>query len=113
MTEIFENPGPALPLPVGTTLTIATKDQDWQDSGTPGFWIKPLFEYAGTKQRTWLMKVDPGADAPLHTHVGYEQIYVIEGSFSDGINSYTAGDFAIRAPDVPHSATSTEARWSC
>ena len=68
MAEIFTNETTALPRPSEGTLVCRTAQADWQDTGTEGFLIKPLFEDAGSGQRTWLMKVEPGALAPPHAH---------------------------------------------
>lgn len=102
MAEIFRNASTALPRPENETLMTRSQAAPWQETGTPGFLIKPLFEDATKGQRTWLMKVDPGAEAPLHAHDEVEQIFVIEGTFYDDENTYGPGDFAIRAPGVPH-----------
>ena len=106
MTEIFKNASSALPRPVAETLVARTHGSEWQDCDTDGFWIKPLYEDAASGQRTWLMRVEPGATAPAHAHDETEQIYVIEGSFYDDENTYRAGDFAIRAPGVMHTGGS-------
>ena len=108
MTEIFQNATAALPRPIAETLVARTHGSAWQDCGTAGFWIKPLYEDAASGQRTWLMRVEPGASAPSHAHDETEQIYVIEGSFFDDQNTYRAGDFAIRAPGVMHTAGSDD-----
>lgn len=102
MAEIFRNTTTALPRPAGGTLVARTQDAGWQETGTEGFLIKPLHEDDASGQRTWLMKVAPGAEAPPHAHDEAEQIYVIEGSFYDDENTYGPGDFAIRAPGVVH-----------
>ena len=102
----FEPAGAGLQRPTQSAQTLCNSDQAWLDSGTPGFLIKPLFEDAGSGQRTWLMKVEPGAYSPPHEHEQLEQIYMIEGEFSDGSNTYRAGDFLIRAPGVEHEASS-------
>ena len=79
---------------------------DWRPSGTPGFWVKPLVEDAEAGVRTWLMKSDPGASSSLHSHDGeIEQIYVLEGHFSDAEASYGPGDFVVRAAGAPHLTT--------
>ncbi len=102
MAEIFRNAATALPRPHDGTLMQSAQDMAWQETGTEGFLIKPLFEDEATGQRTWLMKVEPGAEAPPHAHDTAEQIYVIEGAFHDDENTYGPGDFAIRAPGVTH-----------
>lgn len=78
---------------------------DWRPSGTPGFWVKPLVEDAEAGVRTWLMKSDPGASSVLHAHDEIEQVYVLEGEFSDADGTYGPGDFIIRAPGAPHLTT--------
>ncbi len=108
MTEIYRNTNSALSRPIAETLMIQTQESAWQDCGAEGFWIKPLYEDEASGQRTWLMRVDPGATAPFHTHEETEQIFVIEGSFYDHENTYQVGDFAIRAPGVSHSAGSKD-----
>lgn len=85
---------------------------DWRPSGTPGFWVKPLVEDEAAGVRTWLMKSEPGAASTLHSHDEIEQIYVLEGSFSDGEGSYHPGDFIVRAVGAPHLTTCAEGSLS-
>ena len=108
MAEIFQSDATALSRPASGTLVSRTQDMGWRETGTEGFLIKPLFEDAGTGQRTWLMKVEPGALAPPHAHDETEQIYVIEGSFYDDENTYGPGDFAVRAPGAVHTGGSRD-----
>lgn len=75
---------------------------EWQECGSPGFVIKPLLEDAQAGLRTWLMKTEPGATAAMHQHAEIEQVYVLEGSFSDGMATYGPGDYIVRAPGAPH-----------
>lgn len=110
MTELFQRtPGGEVPvLPAEGTVTVRGTDGDWQPGGVEGFWIKPLVEDSASGQRTWLMKVDPGASAPLHAHQEIEQIYVLQGAFHDQHTTYHAGDYAVRAPGAMHSAGSRQ-----
>ena len=108
MTEIFTSKGLALGLPSLGTLVKSSSQENWETSGTDGFWIKPLFEDQESGQRTWLMKVDSGAESPMHAHSEVEQIFVIEGSFFDQDRTYQTGDFAIRAPGTMHTAGSED-----
>jgi len=96
----------ALPRPAAQTLNRLASELEWQESEVEGFHIAPLYEDAASHQRTWLMRIDPGAFAAQHSHTEQEQIYVLEGQFSDGINDYAAGDFAVRAAGQAHTAYS-------
>lgn len=106
MSELFHSDGGGLPRPDSGTLMTRTAGLDWQSSGSDGFLLKTLHEDPATGRRTWLMKVEPGAYSPPHAHEEFEELYIIEGSFSDGENTYHAGDYAIRAPGAMHEAHS-------
>lgn len=93
--------GDVLKVPVSGSAVLRGGGE-WRPSDTPGFWVRPLVEDAEAGVRTWLMKSDPGASSALHAHDEIEQIYVLEGSFSDAEATYGPGDFVIRAPGAPH-----------
>lgn len=81
----------------------------WQPTDAEGFWVKPLFEDSERGEKTQLMKVDPGAFAPMHTHPGeLEQVYVLEGSFYDQDATMGPGTYCCRAPDAAHEAGSKD-----
>lgn len=79
----------------------------WQATGYPGFWIKPLYSNPASGERTMLMKVDAGAFADTHAHAGeFEQVYVLEGVFYDQDGVLETGAYCCRAPGAPHSGGS-------
>lgn len=53
-----------------------------------------------------LLKYDPGARVPRHTHPGYEQIFVLRGSQSDENGEHAAGSLTINPPGTAHSVSS-------
>ena len=81
---------------------------DWQPTGTDGFWVKRLYENEERGERTWLMRIDPGAYSPPHAHEEFEQVYVMDGSFYDDDKLVKAGEFCARSPGAVHSAASDE-----
>ena len=101
-------PPGGLTRPGAGTSVLQTADVDWTESGAKGFWIKSLFEDERSGQRTWLMKVEAGCEAPPHAHEDFEQIYVLEGRFHDGANTYGPGDFVVRAPGAIHTGGSKD-----
>lgn len=110
MTENFVNQSTVsgLPMPANESLVTSASNMSWQQSGSKGFLLKPLFEDQDSPMRTWLMKVESGAYVEMHSHNELEQIYVIEGTFYDQNGQYKAGDYIIRAAGVPHTAGSEE-----
>lgn len=104
--EDFRDPVSA-EAPAGSRY-IDSKKIAWQQTETEKFWIKPLYENAGEGERTLLMKVEPGAFAPLHAHDDFEQFYILEGSLIEGERVLRSGDYVCRAPGAMHSVSSSE-----
>lgn len=92
---------PPLLRPDAGTLVSRLADKPWQNVAS-GFWLKTVFEDREAGMRTLLMKVDAGTEADRHAHDELEQIYVLEGDFYDEENTYSAGDFLVRAPGAMH-----------
>jgi quercetin dioxygenase-like cupin family protein len=89
--------------PVVGSMRYRSRSADWQHTEAQGFWVKPLFEDRERGEKTLLMKVDPGAWSPMHTHPDeLEQIFVLEGSLYDQDATMTPGDYCCRAPDAAH-----------
>ena len=49
-----------------------------------------------------LIKMDPGASVPLHSHGGKEYILVLSGSFCDEFGKYNKGDIQINDQKIKH-----------
>ena len=49
-----------------------------------------------------LIKMEPGASVPLHSHNGKEFILVLEGNFCDEYGNYNVGDIQINDQKVKH-----------
>ncbi len=49
-----------------------------------------------------LIKMEPGASVPLHSHGGKEFILVLDGSFCDEYGTYNAGDIQINDQQIKH-----------
>jgi anti-sigma factor ChrR (cupin superfamily) len=54
------------------------------------------------------LRYRPGAQAPLHWHPGYEHVFVLEGSQSDGRERYAAGSLLVSPPGSSHAIVSEE-----
>jgi anti-sigma factor ChrR (cupin superfamily) len=79
---------------------------DWQPSAAPGFYLKPIFRDEKTGESTLLMKMDPGAHSPSHSHDMLEEVLVLEGEFSDAEHECRAGQYCIRAIGAEHETMS-------
>ncbi len=56
----------------------------------------------GPSSEIQLLKLEPGAAVPRHTHCGTECTLVLTGAFRDEFERYSVGDFAFGNPDLTH-----------
>lgn len=49
-----------------------------------------------------LLKYQPGASAPLHSHPAAETVFMLEGAQSDANGVYSAGDFVVNHQGSTH-----------
>ena len=49
-----------------------------------------------------LLKIAPGTSMPVHSHTGSELTMVLQGSYSDELGRFCAGDVADLDPDIRH-----------
>ena len=84
---------------------IAVSDAAWQEF-RPGISFKILWQDAATKRRAQMTRFAPGAELPLHRHVGDELIFVIEGAVSDESGTVMAGNVGYRPDGCVHTVTS-------
>lgn len=75
-------------------VVINTQELEWQPSPKAGVWRKPLArEEAERGHATSIVRYDAGAKFPKHEHPQGEEIFVLEGIFSDETGHYPAGSY--------------------
>lgn len=83
---------------------IPVNDVAWQEH-SPGITYKVLWQDASTRRRVQMTRFAPGAQLPLHRHVGDELIFVIEGAVSDEAGTVSAGNVGYRPDGCVHTVT--------
>jgi len=90
-------------------LAINTQVQEWQASPSSTVWRKPLEREARESGHTTsVVKYEPGASFKQHSHPYGEEIFVLEGVFSDEHGDYPAGTYLRNPPGSKHSPFSKE-----
>ena len=75
-------------------VVIDTRQLAWLSSPRTGVWRKPLArEDAERGHATSIVRYDPGASFAAHDHPLGEEIFVLEGTFSDETGDYPAGTY--------------------
>ncbi|WP_375753640.1 cupin domain-containing protein [Vibrio sp. HN007] len=84
-------------------LVIETNKQDWIASPAKGVWRKPLErEAAESGHTTSIVRYDAGSKFASHPHPRGEEIYVLEGVFSDENGDYPEGTYIRNPPGSSH-----------
>lgn len=80
-------------------VVLDTNNMDWQPSPIDGIWRKPLARESKEKgHATSLVRYEKGTKFSSHNHPGGEEIFVLEGTFSDETGDYPPGTY-IRNPE--------------
>ena len=96
--QIRIDAGP-LPAPVAEAVGVNFDEIPWR------FRLPGVYEYEFANidgEEMSLLKVQPGAAIPQHTHEAEEMTVIFEGRLEDGDAVYEAGDVAIADPSVDH-----------
>lgn len=80
-------------------VVINTNTQPWLASPKEGIWRKPLSREEGEQgHATSIVRYDAGSSFSKHPHPKGEEIFVIDGVFSDETGDYQKGSY-IRNPE--------------
>ena len=80
-------------------VVIETLQKNWEESYAGGVARKKLERQSEESGRaTSIVRYEPGASFPTHVHPGGEEIFVLEGVFSDETGDYPAGTY-LRNPN--------------
>jgi anti-sigma factor ChrR (cupin superfamily) len=82
---------------------LLAKDRQWVKSPADGVSRIPLErEAAESGHTTSFVRFEPGSFFPQHVHPQGEEIYVLEGVFSDENGDYPAGTYIRNPPGSQH-----------
>lgn len=84
----------------GELFSISCDEVPWEPSALTGLFVKNI-AVAGEFELQ-LVRLEPGASIPLHTHDLPEFIYVLEGELRVASKLLTAGSVSIAAPGSTH-----------
>ncbi|MCH7936316.1 MAG: cupin domain-containing protein [Proteobacteria bacterium] len=88
---------------------VHTPDMEWQPSPEPGV-LRRMLDRDGEEvaRCTTVVRFEPGARFPEHTHGGGEEFLVLDGVFNDEDGDYPAGTYVRHPVGTSHSAWSEE-----
>ncbi|NOH78120.1 cupin [Vibrio sp. RE86] len=90
-------------------IAIETEAMEWLASPANGVWRKPLERQdAESGHTTSIVRYDQGSAFNTHPHPMGEEIFVLEGVFSDQNGDYPAGTYLRNPPGSEHAPFSNE-----
>ena len=89
------------------TLADNSSQLTWQPF-RPGVEIHRLYGDGQQGPAAALLRYEPGASVPEHTHQGYEHIFVLSGSQRDQQGVYPTGSLVINPPGSGHAVVSDQ-----
>lgn len=91
----------ALAAPPTGMITVRADDGAWQHY-SPGVTLKVLREEPSVKSMTFLIRMEPGSNIPVHPHSQEELCFMLEGEAIIGDHVIRAGDTHIALPGTAH-----------
>lgn len=84
-------------------VVVDTQQLTWESAPSAGVWRKKLErEAAESGLTTSIVRYDADSQFPAHQHPMGEEIYVLEGTFSDETGDYPAGSYLRNPPGSSH-----------
>ncbi len=85
-------------------VVVDTEKMDWQPSPSRTVWRKRMHLVGPPEsgQVTSLVRYDPGSEFPAHDHPDGEEIFVLEGVFSDEHGNWAAGTYLLNPEGFRH-----------
>ena len=83
---------------------LAVNDLGWEGDRS-GISFKVLWQDPATKRRAQMTRFAPGAQLPLHRHVGDELIFLVEGANADESGVVATGQMNYRPNGCVHTVT--------
>ncbi|MDG3087834.1 cupin domain-containing protein [Vibrio hannami] len=84
-------------------VAVDTEQQEWTPSPLAGVWRKPLErEAAESGHTTSIVRYDPNSKFSSHLHPLGEEIFVLDGVFSDETGDFPSGTYIRNPPGSRH-----------
>ncbi len=87
------------PEPLRSVALRALRDKGWRRLASS---IGALDLDLGADVDAQVLRLQPGAGVPRHTHEGEEYTLVVRGAFHDGRRRFGMGEVCVASPDVTH-----------
>jgi anti-sigma factor ChrR (cupin superfamily) len=74
----------------------------WRATRHAGVYIHMLRRDPATGDATVLIRMEPGSLYPAHRHRGVEEVFILQGGYSDSRGAHRAGDYVLNEAGSAH-----------
>ncbi len=89
-------------------VALQTEEMAWEPRAIPGVSVKRLWSAPDTTEDIRLIRFAPGTKLPAHDHPAGEEVFVLDGTYSDAEGSYGPGTWIRYPPGSRHAPSSTD-----
>lgn len=89
------------------SITIRQSEGEWEKL-FEGVFKKSLLVDEREGAESFLLRIEPNAACPAHSHSKTEECLVLEGEMIIGTARFKAGDYHAAPPDIPHLPITSE-----
>jgi len=75
---------------------------DWHPTRHQGIFVNVLRRDEQTGDATVLIRMQPGCGYPAHRHLGVEEVFILQGGYSDADGERCAGEYFINDAGSAH-----------
>jgi anti-sigma factor ChrR (cupin superfamily) len=74
----------------------------WRATRHEGVYLHFLRRDAETGDSTVLIRMEPGCSYPAHRHRGLEEVFILQGGYTDSRGEHRAGDYVVNDAGSSH-----------
>lgn len=98
----------AVKMPANVSALVRMNEGAWEPAGSEGLERKFLYRNKATGEMALLLRVQPGAVYPSHSHARTEHLYVIDGDLAFDDHTLLSGDYEATEPGRDHASARSE-----
>lgn len=81
---------------------------DWRATRHEGIYLHTLRRDEATGDATVLIRMEPGCSYPAHRHCGIEEVFILQGGYTDSRGTHHAGDYVLNEAGSAHKPKALE-----
>jgi anti-sigma factor ChrR (cupin superfamily) len=81
---------------------------DWRATRHEGIYLHILRRDEATGDATVLIRMEPGCLYPAHRHRGIEEVFILQGGYTDSRGTHRAGDYVLNEAGSAHKPKALE-----